>query len=61
LAKGKYQEWLTEEGLLLLEGWARDGLVGVVGAKLDFAAIYPVIGKRLELSETDSSRFPITG
>ena len=26
MAKGKYQEWLTDEGLLLLEGWARDGL-----------------------------------
>jgi len=26
LAKGKYEKWLTEEGLLLLEGWARDGL-----------------------------------
>ncbi|TCW35308.1 Homeodomain-like domain-containing protein [Laceyella sacchari] len=26
MAKGKYQEWLTEEALLLLEGWARDGL-----------------------------------
>lgn len=22
----KYEKWLTEEGLLLLEGWARDGL-----------------------------------
>lgn len=22
----KYEEWLTEEGLLQLEGWARDGL-----------------------------------
>lgn len=22
----KYDEWLTEEGLLLIEGWARDGL-----------------------------------
>jgi transposase-like protein len=22
----KYEEWLTEEGLLLLQGWARDGL-----------------------------------
>lgn len=22
----KYEAWLTEEGLLLLEGWARDGL-----------------------------------
>lgn len=26
MAKGKYQEWLTPDGLLLLEGWARDGL-----------------------------------
>lgn len=25
-SKGKYQEWLTPEGLLLIEGWARDGL-----------------------------------
>lgn len=26
MAKGKYQEWLTEEGLLQLESWARNGL-----------------------------------
>ena len=26
MAKGKYQEWLTEESLLRLEAWARDGL-----------------------------------
>lgn len=26
MAKGKYEYWLTKEGLLLLEGWARDGL-----------------------------------
>lgn len=26
MAKGKYREWLTPEGLLKLEGWARDGL-----------------------------------
>lgn len=26
MAKGKYQEWLTEEGLLRIQGWARDGL-----------------------------------
>lgn len=24
--KGKYEEWLTPEGLLRIEGWARDGL-----------------------------------
>lgn len=26
MAKGKYEYWITEEGLTLLEGWARDGL-----------------------------------
>ena len=26
MAKGKYEKWLKEDNLLLLEGWARDGL-----------------------------------
>lgn len=26
MANGKYGEWLTPEGLLKIEGWARDGL-----------------------------------
>lgn len=26
MARGKYQEWLTDEGLIKIEGWARDGL-----------------------------------
>lgn len=26
MAKGKYGDWLTADGLLLIEGWARDGL-----------------------------------
>lgn len=26
MGKGKYQDWLTHEGLTKLEGWARDGL-----------------------------------
>lgn len=26
MAKGKYEYWLTPEGLLQLEGWAREGL-----------------------------------
>ena len=26
MAKGKYEYWLTPEGLTRLEGWARDGL-----------------------------------
>lgn len=24
--RGKYSDWITKEGLLLVEGWARDGL-----------------------------------
>lgn len=27
MAKGKYEYWLTPEGLLRIEGWARDGLI----------------------------------
>ncbi len=26
MAYGKYEYWLTDEGLILLEGWAREGL-----------------------------------
>jgi transposase-like protein len=26
MAKGRYEEWLTDDGLLLLEGWKRNGL-----------------------------------
>lgn len=26
MAKGKFEEWITPEGLLKIEGWARDGL-----------------------------------
>lgn len=26
MARGKFQEWLTEDSLLMLESWARDGL-----------------------------------
>lgn len=26
MAKGKYEEWLRPDGLLRIEGWARDGL-----------------------------------
>ncbi|CUH95892.1 hypothetical protein P22_1978 [Propionispora sp. 2/2-37] len=27
MAKGKYEQWLTAEGLLQLEAWARNGLI----------------------------------
>lgn len=33
MAKGKYEKWLKEENLLLLEGWARDGLTDEQVAK----------------------------
>lgn len=26
MAKGKFEYWLTDDGLILLEGWAREGL-----------------------------------
>ncbi len=26
MAKGKFEEWITKEGLIKIEGWARDGL-----------------------------------
>lgn len=26
MSRGKYEYWLSEDGLTLLEGWARDGL-----------------------------------
>lgn len=27
MAKGKYREWLSEDGLIKIQGWARDGLI----------------------------------
>ena len=33
MAKGKYEYWLTPEGLIKLEGWARDGLTDEQVAK----------------------------
>ncbi len=33
MAKGKYEQWLEPEGLLLLESWARDGLTDEQMAK----------------------------
>ena len=56
-AKGKYQEWLEPEGLLKIEGWARDGLVKAdiahnMGISLttlkDWAKKYPSISTALK-------------
>ena len=33
MAKGKYVQWLTREGLLKIQGWARDGLTDEQVAK----------------------------
>lgn len=29
MAKGKYEYWISEDGLILIEGWARNGLTDV--------------------------------
>ena len=34
----KFDEWLTKDGLLRLEAWARDGL-GLCGSKFRFEAV----------------------
>ena len=57
MAKGKYQRWLEPDGLLLLEGWARDGLtdeqlagkMGINPATLyDWKNKYPKISEALK-------------
>ena len=57
MAKGKFEQWLTKEGLLKLEGWARDGLtdeqiaynVGVKRQTLyDWKKRFPVISDTLK-------------
>ena len=57
VAKGKYQRWLEPDGLLLLEGWARDGLtdeqlagkMGINPATLyDWKNKYPKISEALK-------------
>lgn len=57
MAKGKYEAWLTEDGLLCLQGWARDGLTdeqiahncGVNTATLyDWKKRYPKISEALK-------------
>lgn len=58
MAKGKYEEWLTEEGLLKLEAWARDGLtlediahnMGVALSTLhEWKKAYPEISEALKI------------
>ena len=57
MAKGKYHEWLTDEGLLLLSCWARDGLtdkeiaerIGITTTTLyEWKNRYPVFSETLK-------------
>lgn len=53
-AKGKYVEWLTPEGLIRLEGWARDGLTDEQIAQnigVSIATLYNWKNKYLEILE----------
>lgn len=54
MAKGKYQEWLTEEGLIRIQGWARDGLSDEQIAKnmgINVATLYRWKEKYCEICE----------
>lgn len=55
LAKGKYQKWLLKENLLLLEGWARDGLTDEQIAKnigITLSTFYEWKKKYSDISES---------
>lgn len=55
MAKGKYQRWLEPDGLLLLEGWARDGLTDEQLAEkmgINPATLYDWKNKYPEISDT---------
>ena len=55
MAKGKYQEWLTDDGLLILKGYARDGLTDLEIAKkigISKQTFYNWISKYIDFSDT---------
>lgn len=55
IAKGKYEYWLTEEGLLKLEDWARQGLTDVqIAEKINInpSTLYDWAKKFPEFSNT---------
>ena len=54
MVKGKYAYWLTEEGLTLLEGWARRGLTDEQIAKnmgVNIATLYRWKDKYCDICE----------
>lgn len=55
VAKGKYQKWLLKENLLLLKGWARDGLTDEQIAKnigITLSTFYEWKKKYSDISES---------
>ncbi|MXQ53166.1 helix-turn-helix domain-containing protein [Shimazuella alba] len=65
MAKGKYHDWLTEDGLLRIRGWARDGLtdeqiaynMGIRRETLyDWKKRFPNISKALKESKEIADR-----
>ena len=55
MAKGKYEYWLTPEGLVKLEGWARDGLTDeqiAKNMKISPATLYNWKKDHLEILES---------
>ena len=55
MAKGKYEYWLTAEGLLQLEGWARNGLTDEQIAQnmgISVSTFYDWKSKYSEISES---------
>ena len=54
VAKGKYEKWKTKEGLVLLRGWARDGLTDEQIAKnmgITASTLYAWKNTHSEISE----------
>lgn len=55
MAKGKYEQWLTPEGLLKIEGWARDGLTDAqIAEKMGIrrGTLYDWCKKYTDISDT---------
>ena len=55
IAKGKYQEWLEQDNLLMIEGWARQGLTDEQIAKnmgIKKSTFYDWLKKYPDISES---------
>lgn len=55
MAKGKYEKWLEEDNLILLEGWARNGLTDEQIAHnmgISVSTLYDWKNKYPEISDT---------